>query len=137
MSMESRNIASGLAVIKVSNFVRKIVISLLVVSVCVTLSACVKRGGTPTLITVSGIDMSKAKVYEDSANVMGVTYILYDNGYALIKTILRENATISDTISYENKAYSVIGLAEPEFLGMSYRSYGIFGNSQSGCQVSL
>ena len=68
---------------------------------CLTLTACSKADSVTMYNTNIG------SLEHDSVDVMGVTYDLYDNGYALIEKILHENTQLNETVNYNGKDYTV------------------------------
>ena len=55
-------------------------------------------------------DTDLGKIEYENVDVMGVTYDLFDMGYASITDILHKDAQISETVTYEGKDYNVIAV---------------------------
>ena len=70
-----------------------------------SLCGCGKKQG----IMHSGIDMGE-EVSHYPVSILGADYMLYDNEYALIDKIKNPNFQMTETISYEGKDYTVIGV---------------------------
>ena len=83
--------------------IKKMISILFIVILAFSFTAC---GGEDTMV-YGDVDIGVLEY--DSIDVLGVKYNFYDNGYALIETILHENAQLTDTVSYEGKEYTVIG----------------------------
>jgi len=104
---------------------RKSLVFLLIAALCFTFTACSAKETT----TNSNIDIGS--LTHKSIDIMGVTYELYDGGYALIKTILHENAQLGERVDYDGTEYIVLGF--PNTKGET----GAFGLGQTKSAANL
>ena len=107
---------------------RKLTIILLATVLCLSFTACGKE-----TTTHGGVDIGVLS--HDSVDVMGVTYDLYDNGYALIETILHENAQLGETVTYNGTEYIVFGFIQPKVSNL--QSTGAFGHGETSSPANL
>ena len=94
----------------------------IVLLLCLALTACNKAD------TVTMYNTNIGSLAHDSVDVMGVTYDLYDNGYALIEKILHENALLNETVNYNGKDYTVFSFVQPKV--STLQETGAFGHGE-------
>ena len=83
----------------------KRVLSLLLAMILVlSMTACSKEE------KISIHDTEMGKLEHQTVDVMGVTYDLFDSGYASIVSILHKDAMITDKVSYDGKKYEVVAI---------------------------
>lgn len=108
---------------------KKLLAMIITSALCLSLASCSNDNSK----TVNGTDIGELEV--DSISILGVTYDLYSNGYALIESILHENAQIDDTVLYDDKTYTVSGFVSPDIKAL--QSTGAFGMGQTKSPENL
>lgn len=83
---------------------KKICSLLLALILLLSMTACSKNTG----IMIQDTEMGNLE--HQAVDIMGVTYDLFDGGYASIVTILHKEAQITETVSYDGKDYTVIAI---------------------------
>lgn len=97
---------------------KRAVLLMLCVWLIVSLAACTGNDE----VTLG--DLNLGVLEHEGIDIMGVTYDFYDNGYALIESILHEHAQLEDNVSYNGANYIVVGFVQPSSL---LSEAGVFG----------
>ena len=97
---------------------KRAVLVILCVGLIVSLAAC--TGNDDVILG----DLNLGVLEYEGIGIMGVTYDFYDNGYALIESILHEYAQLEENVSYNGTNYIVVGFVQPSSL---LSSTGVFG----------
>ena len=90
---------------------KKICSLLLALIFLLSMTACSKNTGIMIQDTEVG------NLEHQAVDIMGVTYDLFDGGYASIVTILHKEAQITETVSYDGKDYTVIAIGFARDIG--------------------
>lgn len=85
---------------------KRICTLILMLMLILSMTACTKTDKKG--IMIHDTDMGNLE-YRD-VDIMGVTYDLFDNGYATIGTILHKEAQLKEKVSYKGKDYTVIAI---------------------------
>lgn len=108
---------------------KRLIALILTIGLFFSLSAC-ERSETVTMY-----DVDLGQMAHHGATVMGVTYDLYDQGYALIASILHEHAQLEETVFYEGKEYTVFGFVQPKV--STGNDTGVFGFGENASPADL
>lgn len=80
--------------------------------------------GANTATTGDGVNMGKKT--DANVDVMGVRYNLYSNGYAAIVQVLNPYCVLSETITYQEKEYTVAAIEQGSVTGVGiFNSLGV------------
>lgn len=76
-------------------------------------------------------DTEMGKLEHQKVDVMGVTYDLFDSGYASMVSILHKDAQISEKVSYDGKEYTVVAVGfEWDTYNKEWQQRSVFSKTQ-------
>ena len=76
-------------------------------------------------------DTEMGNLEHQTVDVMGITYDLFDSGYATIVSILHKDAQISEKVSYDGKEYTVVAVGfEWDTYNKEWQQRSVFSETQ-------